>query len=452
MNEDMQPARRNVVLASTPLTGHVRPILALARGMVAAGREVTIVTGSRFADDARATGARFVPLRGRADFDDRRLSEQEPWLHELPQGPELLDAMFRWFIDMVPSQNAVLAEVLADHPDTVVAHESAFYGLWPQLLGAPGPRPRTTVGVGVFPLTLSGAELTMMGPPPPVEGLDIHAAAAQFNAEIERSLAGATAHAQQIVDGLGATRRLPSVTDAAVMVPDAFAQLTVPSFEYSRVDAPPSLHLVGALPPEPTSAWVPPTWWPELAEQRVVVVTQGTVANRDLGDLVQPTLDALADTDVLVVAALGGREIGPNELRVPRNARVATFIPFDVLYPRVDAVVTNGGYGGVQLALAHGLPLVVAGASEDKPAVAARVADFGVGIDLRTGRPEAGAVAHAVARVLEEPDFARRAIELSAEYQAADPVGAILKIMDDESHPRSSGGGPASSVAAGAVT
>ena len=40
-------------------------------------------------------------------------------------------------------------------------------------------------------------------------------------------------------------------------------------------------------------------------------------------------------------------------------------------------MVTNGGYGGVQQALANGVPLVVAGDSEDKPEVAARVAVVG---------------------------------------------------------------------------
>ena len=38
-------------------------------------------------------------------------------------------------------------------------------------------------------------------------------------------------------------------------------------------------------------------------------------------------------------------------------------------------MLTNGGYGGVQYALAHGVPLVVAGDTEDKPEVAARVED-----------------------------------------------------------------------------
>ena len=63
-------------------------------------------------------------------------------------------------------------------------------------------------------------------------------------------------------------------------------------------------------------------------------------------------------------------------------------------------MVTNGGYGAVQRALATGVPLVVAGDTEDKPEVAARVAWSGAGIDLRTGAPTAKAVRHAVREVL----------------------------------------------------
>ncbi|MFJ8150291.1 nucleotide disphospho-sugar-binding domain-containing protein [Streptomyces sp. NPDC096048] len=419
-----------IVLAATPLTGHVRSILNLARHLVAAGRQVTVLSGSRFARQTDAAGAAFIPLAGPADFDDRRLGELQPWLHELPPGPASLEAMFGWFTNMAPAQNAVLQEVLAQQPDTAVIHEAAFYGTWPQLLGAPGIRPRRTVGLGIFPLPLSGAELTMMGPPPSRAGLDVRRAAAAFNAELAAQLAGATADAQQVMAGLGATATLPMISDAQVLLPDVFAQLTVPSFEYPRIDAPPTLRLVGALPPEPPTAWEPPSWWPELSQRRVVALTQGTVANHDLTDLVQPTLDALADEDVLVVAGLGGREIVPGELRVPSNAHVESFIPFDALFPLADVVVTNSGYGGVQLALQHGVPLVVAGGSEDKPAVAARVADLGVGVDLRTDRPETAAVAQAVRRVLDEPEFRRRARDLSAEYRAADPVRAILDIVD----------------------
>lgn len=38
----------------------------------------------------------------------------------------------------------------------------------------------------------------------------------------------------------------------------------------------------------------------------VVHVTQGTIANKDFGQLIAPTLRALADEDVLVVVSTGG--------------------------------------------------------------------------------------------------------------------------------------------------
>ncbi|MEK8105903.1 nucleotide disphospho-sugar-binding domain-containing protein [Micromonospora sp. M12] len=172
----------------------------------------------------------------------------------------------------------------------------------------------------------------------------------------------------------------------------------MPGFEYPRGDLPEHLRFVGTLPPARSTGYVEPEWWPELSSGRpVVVVTQGTVANTDLHELVIPTVRALADLDVLVVAATA-REDGPALVRralhgVPDNVRLASFVPFDRLLPHADALVTNGGYGGVQTALYHGVPLVVAGASEDKPEVAARVEWTGSGstcAPARRGAPGCG--------------------------------------------------------------
>jgi UDP:flavonoid glycosyltransferase YjiC (YdhE family) len=88
-------------------------------------------------------------------------------------------------------------------------------------------------------------------------------------------------------------------------------------------------------------------------------------------------------------------------------------------------MVTNGGYGGVQQALANGVPLVVAGDSEDKPEVAARVQWSGTGINLHTGRPSQAMVARAVHRVLARDSYRLRASALQAEIAASDPLGTI---------------------------
>src|SRR4030095_4366556 len=89
---------------------------------------------------------------------------------------------------------------------------------------------------------------------------------------------------------------------------------------------------------------------------------------------------------------------GPRSL--PANARVEPFIPFGALLPHVDLMITKGGYGGVQFALAHGVPLIVAGATEEKPEIAARVAWSGAGINLKTKTPSPEQIRAAVRAVL----------------------------------------------------
>src|ERR1700683_406881 len=123
----------------------------------------------------------------------------------------------------------------------------------------------------------------------------------------------------------------------------------------------------------PAQSFEEPSWWPELETGRPVVhVTQGTLDNADLGRLLLVTTRALARHDVLVVATTGGPDPEPLRRGLPANVRLERFVPHDLLLPHVDVMVTNGGYGGVQQALANGVPLVVAGDSEDKPEGAAR--------------------------------------------------------------------------------
>ena len=105
---------------------------------------------------------------------------------------------------------------------------------------------------------------------------------------------------------------------------------------------------------------------------------------------------------------------------------MASFLPYEDLLPRTDVVVTNGGFGGVQQALAHGVPLVVAGATEDKPEVAARVSWSGAGVNLRTGSPSPARVRRGVRRVLDRPTYRREAARLQAEIAGlGDPVATI---------------------------
>jgi UDP:flavonoid glycosyltransferase YjiC (YdhE family) len=53
-------------------------------------------------------------------------------------------------------------------------------------------------------------------------------------------------------------------------------------------------------------------------------------------------------------------------------------------------LITNGGYGAVNHAFSLGVPIAVAGESEDKDMVAARVGWTGAGINLKNAIRERG--------------------------------------------------------------
>jgi UDP:flavonoid glycosyltransferase YjiC (YdhE family) len=219
------------------------------------------------------------------------------------------------------------------------------------------------------------------------------------------------------------------VFHSVVELADAYMQLSVPRFEFPR-QIPSSVHFVGTPPIIPGQAPLPP-WAHELdGSRKVVLVTQGTVANHNFGLLIAPTLAALAnEPDVLVVATTGGRPVEAIPGAIPSNARVASFLPFEWLLPRVNALITNGGYGSVNQAMSFGVPLVTAGMTEDKADVNARVAWSGVGVNLATNEPTQEALRAAVRTVLDRPAYRLRASQMADEFARIDTRSEILSIV-----------------------
>jgi UDP:flavonoid glycosyltransferase YjiC (YdhE family) len=192
------------------------------------------------------------------------------------------------------------------------------------------------------------------------------------------------------------------------------------------------VRFVGRPPIIPDQAPLP-TWANELdGSRKVVLVTQGTLANHNFGLLVGPTLSALAnEPDLLVVATAGGRPIDAIPGPIPANARLAQYLPFEWILPKVDAFVTNGGYGSVNQAMSYGIPLVTAGLTEDKADVNARVAWSGVGIDLATNEPTPQALREAIRAVLDRPACRRRASSIANEFAGIDTRAEILRIIGE---------------------
>jgi len=419
----------SILIATVPIHGHVTPMLAVAREFAARGDRVRFLTGARFADAVSRAGAEFLPLPPLADFDDRiDLNERFPERVGLKGSASVVFDIEHIF--MAPSR-AQYDAVMAAHqsePADVLLVDSAFAGA-AFVLGHPRAERPAVVVCGVLPLSLASRDTAPYGlaVTPMTGGLG------RVRNTALTSLAGRVlAPAERRADAL--YRQVHGVDMPGAILDwsrraDAIAQFTVAEFEYPRTDAPDTLHFVGPISASGSAA-PRPAWWGELDGSKPVVhVTQGTFANKDFGQLVGPTLEALAEEDVLVVVATGGRPLDTLP-PLPANARAAEFLPYDELLPKTDVYVTNAGYGGVQYALRHGVPIVASGGQEDKPEVGARIAWSGVGRRLKAVSPKPKALRAAVRAVLRDDRYRRASRAMADRIAAAGGFADLAAIVD----------------------
>ena len=138
-------------------------------------------------------------------------------------------------------------------------------------------------------------------------------------------------------------------------------------------------------------------------------------------------LAALGRQPVTIVATTGHADAPMFPFAAPPNAFVTGVIDYAALLPRIDAMITNGGWGGVLAALSHGVPLIVAGGDLDKPEIAARIAWAGAGIDLRTGTPKPRAILDAWRRLSSHPGYRERAEHLGRELRRHDGPREVVE-------------------------
>ena len=434
----------HVLVPVTPMQGHVGPLVGVAAGLASRGHRVTVLTGREHRRLVEASGLHFRELSD----DGRAVGRTVPglWRPRVFQGR---DAVVDTFITPLDAQHRCLTAELARPGadfDAVVA-DTAFTGALPFVLTSAVPQRVPVVGVSVTPLAVVSVDAAPFGSalqPGTTEWSQ------RRNARIHRMLKrGPLRPLYEAFDdalaGYGITRGTLDFFDHTLAFDRTF-QLSARSMEYPRRELPDTLRFV--RPPVAAHERVPaPPWWGDLdgplprradpGEPPVVHLTQGTLDNVDLTRLIVPAVHGLADLPVRVVVSTGGRDV--DDLvralggRLPANTLVAPFLPYPALLPRVDVMVTNGGFGGVQQALSHGIPLVVAGSTEDKPEVGARVTWAGVGIDLRRASPSPRRVRRAVESVLADPSYRqaaeRVAAELATQDDAAEAVATQLETL-----------------------
>ena len=477
-------ARPILLFCCHPLTGHVTPVLRIAASLhQQRGWRVAFLSSAFFRARIEAAGLQFLPLVGSVEhMDDDALFDRSPRAvlegvdaaavasaddaggddddddddddeNKLPQS--VTDSRHQTLFALPgewASLQAAIATLAAASPGEriLVVSEAFFYGSMP--LKSHLAATTTLLPPAVLPVSLC-VSITA----PAIRSVDLPpfgnlAPFDQTPEGRERSralwdawtarVAPLTAVFQEKLAQTGVRDATwDELTSSAIFMAgsnylchDAIAQTGVPSFEFPRSDMPAGFRIVGVAPPVVPAAPPPFPWWDDVVRARqqgrkVVVVAQGTVETEPT-ELILPTMRLLASApDVLTVAILGVRGASLSTTALFHNSRVADYLSYDAILPYASLWVHNGGYGATMHGIAHGVPMVLAGDTQDKPENGKRVAYCGVGVDLATARPTDAALEAAIREVLGNPAYAAKAKAMQAEAQGMDCVGNVEEMI-----------------------
>lgn len=374
-----------VLFSSSPLIGHLLPMLPLAAAARRAGHQVIIATGPDLRDDIERRGFTAWSV-------GPSLAEIEQAGLPRPPGPGATEKQILWsnaqrlFINPSIARAAELIGLTATTPVDVVVQE--LYEL-----GASYVRPTT------------GRRL-------------VHGLGADFPGFVDLAVLG---HAE-VARSLGR----PDTSEEYLAAPyiDPFPPMLHPPDRPWRD--------VRALRPEagdvPAGASLPEAFR-RLPHPHTVYLTLGTVYTSAEGW--RRLIQAVAEIPINIIATTGHAvdpaEFGP----LPPNVAVQRFVPQALLLPMCSAVICHAGAGTVLGALAFGLPLLLLPMGADQFGNATAVAAVGAGLVLDPDAATAEAIRSALGDLLDADSFRRAARVVAdsiAELPSADAV--LADVLD----------------------
>ncbi len=422
-----------ILFASLPADGHFNPLTGVAAHLADRGHDVRWYAGREYGAKLDRLRMRWFPYRQAVEVMASSLNDMFPERAAL-KGPRLISFdLDKLFVSQVEEHFQDLVDIRQEWPFDAMVCDGAFYA--EQLVAE-------SLHLPVFAVGLTMVMPDAQGPPPffglrpartPVGRLH-HALVRRL---LSSGMKAGTTHYNQILARHGIAPIRPDGFPHEPMLRTTRVFLNgSPGLEFPGYHPLPNAEYVGPLTPA-RRATSPATPLPAVVvetSRKVVAVSQGTVDNTDPGKLIIPTIQALKDSDCVVVATTAGAHTQALRERFPDpNVVIEDFIDYDDLFPHVDVFVTSGGFGSNLAAFLHGVPVVGAGKREGKNDINARVGYNRLGIDLRSERPKPAKIRQAVRTLLEDHTYARKVADLRAELHAYDPMQTIQNAILHES-------------------
>ena len=158
-----------------------------------------------------------------------------------------------------------------------------------------------------------------------------------------------------------------------------------------------------------------PLPWPfDHPDPLVIVAFSMTMLEQR--EVVQRVISALAGWKVRGLVTLGAN-LADKKFDFPENVISQTGVWRKKLFPQAAAIVTHAGHMTVMQALAYGVPLICLPMGREQYGNATRVETYGIGLRL-SPTASVSVIREAIRRVLHEPSFHHKAVEIGKQIVA----------------------------------
>ncbi len=382
-----------VLCTTQPAHGHFRPLLPVARALEDRGHEVRVGTSARFAPVVEAEG--FAAIAAGLDWLEADKSTIPDDRRPGPSVASLATFFAHQFIRMTAADLAadVIASVDAWRPDIIVRETTEFGGL------------------------LAGDALTI-----PVAAVQV-GSPSLIDDDVRRETAAALDEAR---DRLG----IPPDPTGARHEADPLICFAPEALHDPAVALPAGLRTFRPAPFAPTAI---DSILDGLGLDRPLVYgTLGTVFHTAHYDLpfFPAVLEAARDLPVDLVLAIGPGADPASLGAVPRNVRVATFVPQRAVLDRCVAAICHGGYGTVLDAIDAAVPMVVVPFGADQYVNADSVVRLGIGSSVDEDALDASTIRQAIIDLLADHGTRDRIRVIRDAWHAAPGPAAAAIVLE----------------------
>jgi len=372
-----------ILIYTSPARGHLYPIMDIAIGLKKEGYRVVVQTLSSEKKVVSSEGIEHIPISPKIEA---LVLEDYKGSNPISQ----IKKTFSCWLDRAPHEVRDL--------------EVSYSEIAPDLLIVDA----NTWGAGAFAETLRKPWVMFMPYCLPVPSPDVPAFGPGFRPPRnrldqirDRTFRGVTSVAfRGIVKQLDIFRKDVGAQPLGAWEnlfskPDLLLYLTAEPFEYVRAKWPSNVKAIGPGLWSPTS--VAPKWIDDLPHPRILVSVSTEFQKDD--EIIKTAINALADEKwsvIVTTAALDPEDFVATNDRM----RITKFLPHASVIPKVDVVITHGGMGTTQRALAEGVPVCIIPWGRDQNETARRAEICGAGIIIPRNKLNSNRIKSAVNEAL----------------------------------------------------